>query len=134
MVPAPHPQHYCVQRGERSLASENQSPTYGTDTAGITALLRSVARLPLERTPAGGLNVKLASTPDPQAVMQLTESFFGLGGVHVGYTFVKGADLLAAKLHPAEYRTLCVRVTGFSEYFVAQSPESQAAVIARTEY
>jgi formate C-acetyltransferase len=120
------------RRGEP--VSENQSPTYGTDTAGITALLHSVARLPLERTPAGGLNVKLASAPDPQAVLQLTESFFELGGVHVGYTFVSAKDLLAAQLHPAEYRTLCVRVTGFSEYFLALAPEHQAAIIARTEY
>ncbi len=114
--------------------SENQSPTHGTDRAGVTALLRSVARLPFHRTPAGGLNVKLAGPVDPQVVLCLTESYFALGGLHIGYTFVDRETLAAAQVRPDEYRTLCVRVTGFSEYFTALSPEAQADVIARTEH
>ena len=114
--------------------SDNQSPTHGTDRTGTTALLRSVASLPLERTPTGGLNLKLAFRPQPETVMQLVESFFALGGVHIGFTFIDRATLLAAQISPAEYRSLCVRVTGFSEFFAALSPESQADVIARTEH
>ena len=114
--------------------SDNQSPTHGTDRTGTTALLRSVARLPLERTPTGGLNLKLAFRPPPETVMQLVEGFFALGGVHIGFTFVDRETLLAAQISPAEFRSLCVRITGFSEFFAALSPESQADVIARTEH
>lgn len=114
--------------------SENQSPAHGTDRAGVTALLRSVAHLPLARTPAGGLNLRLGFRPQPQTALQLVESFFALGGIHLGFTFVDREDLLAARLRPAEYRSLCVRVTGFSEFFIALSPAAQADVIARTGY
>ncbi len=114
--------------------SENQSPVHGTDREGLTALLASVAALPLERTTTGGLNVKLAGTPGSQIVAELVETFFGLGGAHIGFTFVDRDTLLAAQARPEEYRTLCVRITGFSEYFVALSPEAQADVIARTEH
>ena len=114
--------------------SENQSPVHGTDRAGVTALLRSVAGLPLERTPTGGLNLKLAFRPDPATALQLVESFFALGGIHLGFTFVDRATLLAAQARPAEFRSLCVRITGFSEFFTALSPAGQADIIARTEY
>lgn len=114
--------------------SENQSPVHGTDREGLTALLASVAALPLERTTTGGLNVKLAGTPVPEVVVELVETFFGLGGVHIGFTFVDRDTLLAAQARPEEFRTLCVRITGFSEYFVALSPDAQADVIARTEH
>ena len=114
--------------------SENQSPVHGTDRAGLTALLRSVARLPLERTPTGGLNLKLAFRPDPETALQLVESFFAMGGIHLGFTLVDRATLLAAQANPAKCRSLCVRITGFSEFFAALSPEGQADVIARTEY
>ena len=114
--------------------SENQSPVHGTDREGITALLRSVARLPLERTPTAGLNVLLSCNPQPEAVLSLVESFFRMGGVHVGFTFADRQTLLAAQAHPDQHRSLCVRVTGFSEYFVALSPEGQRDIIERTGY
>jgi trans-4-hydroxy-L-proline dehydratase len=114
--------------------SENQSPVHGTDREGVTALLRSVARLPLERTPTGGLNLKLAFRPKPETALQLVESFFAMGGIHLGFTFVDRATLLAARATPAQFRSLCVRLTGFSEFFTALSPEGQADVIARTAY
>ncbi|MCE5237915.1 hypothetical protein LLH23_05430 [bacterium] len=114
--------------------SDNQSPVHGADRAGVTALLRSVARLPLERTPTGGLNLKLAFKPDPAAALHLVETYFALGGLHLGFTFVDRATLLAAQARPAAFRSLCVRVTGFSEFFIALSPAAQAEVIARTEH
>jgi len=114
--------------------SENQSPVHGTDREGVTALLRSVASLPLSGTATGGLNIKLAGKPSPDVVVGLMESFFEMGGVHVGFTFVDRETLLAAQSRPEEYRSLCVRITGFSEYFIALSPEAQADVIARTEH
>ena len=38
------------------------------------------------------------------------------------------------KRHPADGRTLPVQKTGFSEFFVALSPQEQQELIDRTEY
>jgi formate C-acetyltransferase len=37
-----------------------------------------------------------------------------------------------AQRHPEQHRSLCVRVFGFSEYFVSLSPAAQDELIART--
>ncbi len=114
--------------------SENQSPTAGRDRNGLTALLHSVARLPLDRCVCGGLNVKLTAAPEPAVASSLMRTFFREGGMHLGLTVVTRRDLEEARRHPEEYRSLCVRITGFSEYFVSLSPDSQCDIIGRTEY
>jgi formate C-acetyltransferase len=114
--------------------SENQSPTYGTDTQGITALLKSVARLPLERTPQGGLNVTFGGRMPADTVRALLDSYFAQGGLHVGFTFMDRETLQGAQAHPERYRTLTVRMYGFSEYFTALSPHEQNELIERTRY
>ncbi len=114
--------------------SENQSPVYGTDQAGPTALLRSVASLPLDRTVCGGLNLKLGSVPSSDRLESLLRSFFQMGGLHLGFTMTSRETLEKARLHPESYRTLCIRKYGFSEYFVSLSPEFQQEIIDRTEY
>ena len=112
--------------------SENQSPVYGTDCAGVTALLLSAAALPLRRTVMGGLNVKFAGAVPESKLAALIATYFGMGGIHVGFTFVDRATLLDAKAHPERHRSLCVRLYGFSEFFVALSEEEKAEIVSRT--
>ena len=115
--------------------SENQSPVHGTDRTGPTALLRSVASLPLARCICGGLNLNLSGMrPDAEQLTALLKSFFALGGQHVGFTFADRATLEDARKNPADHRTLFIRKTGFSEFFVALSPAEQQEIIDRTEY
>lgn len=114
--------------------SENQSPSYGTDTRGITALLRSVARLPLERTPQGGLNVTFGGRMPVDTIRGLLDSYFAQGGLHVGFTFMDRETLLDARARPERYRTLTVRMYGFSEYFTSLSPHEQNELIERTRH
>jgi formate C-acetyltransferase len=115
--------------------SENQSPVVGTDVRGPTALLRSLGNLPFDRAPAGGLNLRFATTPSPDFLAAMIDTYFtSLGGLHVGLTFVNAATLRAARQRPAEYRSLAVRITGFSEFFVRLSPEMQDEVLRRTEH
>ena len=114
--------------------SENQSPVHGTDRTGITALLNSVARLPHDRAPMGGLNVRFAGKLPDGDFIAVLNTFFAQGGATVGYTQVDRARLEAARENPEQYRDLCVRITGFSEYFVALSPEGQQDIIDRTAY
>lgn len=114
--------------------SENQSPVHGADRQGITALLKSVARLPHHRTVMGGLNLVFGGHLPPATFIAMVDSFFALGGVHLGLTLVDRKALIDARKNPKQHPSLCVRVTGFSEYFVALSPAIQDDVIARTGY
>ncbi len=112
--------------------SENMSPTYGRDRRGVTAVMKSVAKLPLARTVCGGLNIKFSQRLRPEELKNLARGFFAQGGLHVGFTLVTREELEDARVNPEKYRTLMVRKFGFSEYYVALSPEYQQEIIDRT--
>lgn len=76
--------------------SENQSPVYGCDRDGPTALLRSVAKLPFVRTGGGGLNLTFTQKLDAATLESLTRAYFAIGGMHVGASFVNRDTLLDA--------------------------------------
>lgn len=114
--------------------SENMSPVYGRDLAGPTGVLRSVASLPLHRTICGGLNFKFGTVPSPEQNTALIKSFFAMGGLHIGLSFVDRQTLEDADKHPEDHRTLMVRKYGFSEYFTALSPQFRREIIDRTEF
>lgn len=113
--------------------SENQSPSPGMDRNGPTMLLKSVASLPLDRCICGGLNLKFPVRPAAETFEALLRSFFEMGGQHLGFTVVEKETLEDARRNPEKHQTLYVRVTGFSEYFTALSPEQQQEMIDRTE-
>lgn len=114
--------------------SENQSPTYGADKNGITALLKSVARLPFYRTATGGLNLTFSSEVSPEILKALTVSYFEMGGLHIGISVVNREMLEDAMVNPDKYKSLTVRLYGFSEYFISLPKWQQIAVINRTRY
>ena len=114
--------------------SENQSPTYGADRSGMTALLCSLSRLPFERLIAGGLNLTFSKKLSPEMLKALVLSYFEMGGLHVGVTFLDRSTLHDAMAHPENYRSLTVRLYGFSEYFINLPLWQQTAVLNRTEY
>lgn len=114
--------------------SENQSPVYGADRSGITALLNSVAKLPFYRTAAGGLNLTFSAKVEPCILQALVKTYFQRGGLHVGITVLNREMLLDAMEHPEKYRSLTVRMYGFSEYFTTLSPVQQIGVLNRTVY
>lgn len=116
--------------------SENQSPVLGADRNGPTALLNSLAKLPFEHTPGGGVTLVLhptafAGEEGLSALGNLLETYFLNGGLHLQITLADRETLLAAQARPEEHRHLVVRVTGYSAYFVTLDAESQAQIIAR---
>jgi formate C-acetyltransferase len=121
-------------RKNGDILSENQSPSFGMDHEGPTSLLKSVTTLPLARCISGGLNLKFASRPEARDFEALLKSFFSMGGQHLGFTVVDRQTLEEARENPEKYRSLYVRVTGFSEYFTVLSPQMQQELIDRTEY
>lgn len=112
--------------------SENQSPVYGTDHEGITALMHSVSRLPQNRIGCGGLNVRLEKRLDDELVVGLTDAFFALGCVNLCLDVMDRETLLAAQANPERYQTLCVRIVGYSEVFVRLPDFMQKELIDRT--
>lgn len=120
-------------RGMGEAFSENQSPVYGADKKGVTALLTSVSKLPLERTASGGINLTFSNPVTPDMLKAITEAYFDMGGIHIAFTVVDRATLEAALENPDAYRTLTVRLFGFSEYFVNAAKWQQKELIERTQ-
>lgn len=114
--------------------SENQSPTYGADKNGITALLKSVSKLPFQRTAGGGLNLTFSKMVSSDVLKALILSYFNMGGLHVGISVIDRRTLQDAMINPEKYKSLTVRLYGFSEYFVSLPEWQQIAVLNRTEY
>jgi len=112
--------------------SENQSPTYGADKKGVTALLKSLSRLPFDRSVTGGVNLTFSSAMTAEALQDLVLGYFQMGGLHVGITVLDRETLLDAMAHPENHPTLTVRLYGFSEYFISLPRWQQLAVLERT--
>ena len=114
--------------------SENQSPTYGADKNGITSLINSVSKLPLRDTATGGLNLTFSESVKPEILKALVLTFFEKGGLHVGITVLSREQLEDAMKNPEKYKSLTVRLYGFSEYFINMPDWQQNAILKRTAY
>ena len=116
------------------------SPSYGRDMAGPTAVLKSVSRLPEALTTNGGLlNMKFLpeffDTEEGRAKFEsFLRAFVDLKIPHIQFNVVRQEDLIEAKNHPEKYRSLTVRVAGYTAYFVELDGKLQDEIIRRTSY
>ena len=112
----------------------------GNDTHGPTALLNSVAKLPLHKavgTPV--LNIRLQRDimerdEDLARITSLVRAHFAGGGMQIQISVLNREELLAAQKEPEKHRDLLVRIGGYSEYFCNLTPELQETVLDRTEH
>lgn len=122
------------------LADGGMSPVYGRDMAGPTAVLKSVSRMKDSYTTNGGLlNMKfLPEFFKTETGMMKFESFLrafvDLEIPHIQFNVVRREDLLDAKLHPEQHRSLTIRVAGYTAYFVELAGKLQDEIIERTAY
>ncbi len=119
--------------------SENQSPSEGADREGLTALLNSVSRLPFRRITGGPLNLRIhpsavEGAEGAKLLAALLRTYMAQGGMQVQLNVASRAQLLEAQGHPERYRGLCVRVVGYSAYFVQMGRRAQDELIQRTEH
>jgi formate C-acetyltransferase len=119
--------------------SEGVSPVQGADHKGPTAVLRSVAKMDHLRTGGTLLNQKftpqvLESEEGLDKLVQLIRTYFRLDGHHIQFNVVDAATLRLAQQHPEQYRSLIVRVAGYSDYFCDLSKTLQDEIITRTEH
>jgi formate C-acetyltransferase len=118
--------------------SENTSPSPGAAVKGLTAMLRSVAKLPLQRIHSGALNVRLRprwfeGEAGLTRLAGMLRTYFDLGGLQVQLSFADVETLREAQCCPERHRDLMVRITGYSAAFVDMTREAQDEIIRREE-
>ena len=114
-------------------------PASGRDVKGPTATANSVARLEQAVASNGTLlNQKfhpsaLAGMSGLSKFVALIRSYFDKKGMHVQFNVITRETLLDAQANPEKYKTLVVRVAGYSALFTTLSRSLQNDIISRTE-
>ena len=122
------------------LADGGMSPVYGRDMAGPTAVLKSVSHMKNSYTTNGGLlNMKFLpeffnSETGMMKFENFLRAFIDLKIPHIQFNVVRREDLLDAKIHPENHRSLTIRVAGYTAYFVELAGKLQDEIIERTAY
>jgi len=122
------------------LADGGLSPNSGQDVKGPTSVLNSVSKANLSLASNGTLlNMKFlpAFFEGERSLanfVSLLRGFSSLHVPHVQFNVVSAQTLREAQSNPAEYRSLVVRVAGYSAYFVELDRALQDEIIRRTEF
>lgn len=134
---------WATPNGRRAseYLAEGISASHGMDVKGPTVLLTSMAKARnlSYREKAGDLiNLKFSPASvqgeeGTRRLMQIIRTWCNLKHWHVQFNILNKDTLLAAQKDPEKYRSLIVRIAGYSAYFVDLSPAQQAEIIARTE-
>lgn len=122
------------------LADGGLSAVYGRDIQGPTAVLKSVSKMDNSCTTNGGL-LNMKFLPDffkteagITKFCNFLRAFVDLEVPHIQFNVVSKENLLDAQKHPEQYRSLTVRVAGYTAYFTELAGDLQNEIIARTSY
>lgn len=119
--------------------ADGVSPSAGKDVKGPTASANSVAKLDHFIASNGTLfNMKfhpsaLKGREGLENFVSLIRGYFDRKGSHVQFNVVSRETLLDAQAHPENYKSLVVRVAGYSALFTTLSRSLQDDIISRTE-
>ncbi|MDL2314522.1 glycyl radical protein [Desulfovibrio sp. OttesenSCG-928-C14] len=121
--------------------SDGSSPSHGSDRNGPTAVLLSQYQSTNWNAPNRAcrlLNMKMApktveGEEGTKKLVDLIRAFIDLRVWHLQINIINRETLLAAQQDPHKYRSLVVRIAGYSAYFVDLSPDLQNDLIDRTE-
>jgi formate C-acetyltransferase len=121
------------------FADGSVSPFPGMDLKGPTAIINSAGKI--DQTPLFGtlLNIKfhpsaLKDREDLGKLYSLIRTYFDYGGKHMQFNVVDSETLREAQEHPENYRSLIIRVAGYSALFTELSRKIQDEIIMRTEF
>lgn len=126
-------------RRANTPVADGVGPASGRDTHGPTAAANSVAKLDHAIASNGTLyNQKfhpsaLAGTEGLLKFTSYIRAFFDQKGMHMQFNVVSRETLLDAQKHPENYKSLVVRVAGYSALFTTLSKSLQDDIINRTE-
>lgn len=130
-------------RKEGDLTASSFSPSVGMDKSGPTAVFKSISKVDLTKASHGSVldiamhNSAIRGEEGFNRLVDLVDSFLKMPCTATLQMNVIDRDtLLKARSEPknSEYRTLIVRVWGFSAVFVELDPILQDHVLARTEH
>lgn len=119
--------------------ADGVSPSAGRDVNGPTSSANSVSKLDHGIASNGTLfNMKfhpsaLAGESGLENFAALVETYFQMKGSHMQFNVVSRDTLLDAQKNPEKYKSLVVRVAGYSALFTTLSKSLQDDIINRTE-
>jgi formate C-acetyltransferase len=122
--------------------ADGSSASHGADINGPTSILLSnfkTKNYNYRERAARLLNIKLSpkcveGEEGTEKLVSFIRTFCDLKLWHLQFNIINKDTLLAAKKEPEKYKSLIVRVAGYSAYFVDLSPDLQDDIIARTEH
>ena len=127
-------------RHAKDPINEGVSPYTGSDTSTCLAALRSAAKMEHDIHSGGTLlnlrlNHDLVATKRGRANLgAMLQSYFAIGGFHVQFNCISNEVLADAQKNPEKYRSLLVRVAGYSAQFTNLSKEMQDSIMARNAH
>ncbi len=122
-----------------TILADGISPSNGVDHNGPTAAMKSISKLNHLRIPNGVIynqkfNPTAVATPEgTRKFSQMIRTYINLGGGHVQFNMVTADQLKEAQDKPEDYKSLVVRVAGYSAFFNELSKPVQDSIITRTE-
>lgn len=123
-----------------SPLADGCSPAQGMDRLGPTAIMQSLGKLPHDCIDGGTLlNIKLTPSvvsgdEGQYRLSAFLKTFLDLDVFHVQFNVVNHEVLRCAQKCPQDYKSLLVRVAGYSAYFVELSREIQEDILSRTAH
>lgn len=129
-------------RKEWTALSDGSSASQGADTNGPTLVLLSnynTKNPEFDNRASRLLNIKVSPSTvvgdeGTQKLVSFIRSWRDLKLWHLQFNIINRETLLKAQKNPENYRSLLVRVAGYSAYFVDLTPELQEDIIQRTEH
>lgn len=118
------------------LADGTRSPSAGSDSAGPTAVLNSVGKVPaLQNELFNQRFMPQFLEGENKALFNeyMREWYEKMTIPHIQFNVVDSNVLRDAQKKPDQYPDLQVRIAGYSAYFVDLAPETQESIITRTE-
>ena len=118
--------------------SDGISPSQGADRKGPTAIVKSVSKMANDSMNIGMVhNFKimsglLDSQEGENGLITLIRTACMLGNGEMQFNYLDNETLLDAQRHPEKYRSLVVRVAGYSAFFVELCKDVQDEIISRT--
>jgi formate C-acetyltransferase len=120
--------------------TSNFSPAFGADRNGPTAAIKSYSQMRMSDLAAGAPTdlrfsaSELKGEAGTHRLAAYIRSFIEMGGNMMTITVTDAAILRAAMADPMKYRSLRVRMGGWSAYWCVLSPEQQRNHLAKVEH
>ena len=127
-------------RPARAPLSDSITPNSGLDLTGLTASLKSAARLDQARASNGTVLNRHITPSELQGrdkldkFLDLVNGYFELGGSNLGINVISSQTLREAQLRPDDYSGLMVKVAGYAALFTELGEPCQNELIRRTEH